>query len=143
MERERIKFKIKFFISLCTSRFCHFINKILRKMSSCLFKFCGAKKHDADECLRSAKTFYQRKYYGSTYNVCPECEIISNSSFEDFLKDHRTHLSYFKKSKLDIIKIGKLFIYYYFITFIFLALQSKTSIVSTISITTEEEGALR
>ena len=79
-------------------------------MSTCLFKFCDAKKHDSEECLRSAQRFYERKYYGDTYNVCPKCQTASKNSFEEFMKDHRTHLSHFTRSKLEIIKNGNLFI---------------------------------
>ena len=120
MEYERIKVKINFFISLYTSRYSHFISQILRNnlrtmstiKSTCLFKFCGAKIHGEEECLGSAQRFYEKKYYGETYNVCPKCLTASKNSFEEFLIEHRTHLSYFTKSKLDIIKNGNLFIYF-------------------------------
>ena len=85
----------------------------------CLFKFCSAKEHSVINCKINAQEFFSKAYYGTTYNVCPKCRTASTLNFEDFLQDHGDHLSFFSKSKLEIIKNGKIFIYHiiYFLTY--------------------------
>ena len=100
--------------------FKNFQSISISKMDNlCHFKLCTSAVHGS-QCYGTMEKYFSQKFNGVMYIVCPFCVSYSTGSFSQFLEVHQGHLNCFPKTKLLVLKDGKIiFVIFYILLHIF------------------------